>query len=322
MIPQGVDLIEIIILLSKEFVMKDLPILFFAFLLFLFLTPSKVYSQTHYYITSSDQTELYVQEFGSGESIILLAGGPLNANYMKAVWENLSMKYHCIILDQRGTGKSLLAQVDSSSLSITNYINDLEVLRKKLELEQVTLIGHSWGGMLAMEYTSQYPERVKKLILLGTGGPTSKFYSYFSDNITMRLHEDDLIEKAVLDSLKRNNLSAVWPGYFFDRKKGLETKENIDFEKLLGQEGIYSFVFTNYLATEDVRINRLRNYTGPVRIIQGRQDPIGESTVYEIKEILPQSQIYFIEQCGHFPWFENQDQKTEFFDQLDKSILK
>lgn len=302
--------------------MKYLPILFFVFLPFLFLTPSKVYSQIHYFITSSDQNDLYVQEFGSGEPVILLAGGPLNASYMKSVWENLSIKYRCIVLDQRGTGKSLLAQIDSSSLSMTNYIKDLEVLRKKLELEKVTLIGHSWGGMLAMEYTSKYPERVKNLILLGTGGPTGKFYAYFSDNITMRLDEDDLIEKAVLDSLKRNNLKAVWPGYFFNRKRGLETREIIDFKKLLGQEGIYSFVFKNYLANEEERINRLRNYTGPVRIIQGRQDPVGESTVYEIKEILPQSQIYFIERCGHFPWFENQDQKAEFFDQLDKSILK
>ena len=47
----------------------------------------------------------------------------------------------------------------------------------------MTLIGHSWGGMLSMEYASRHPDRVDKLILLGPGGPTDKFSSYFSDNM-------------------------------------------------------------------------------------------------------------------------------------------
>ncbi|MBK8502861.1 MAG: hypothetical protein IPL46_11955 [Saprospiraceae bacterium] len=86
------------------------------FLLLSILLSINSFSQTEYFITSPDQTKLHVREFGSGEPLILLAGGPgLNADYLEAIWENLSSDYRCIVLDQRGTGKSILPKVDSVS---------------------------------------------------------------------------------------------------------------------------------------------------------------------------------------------------------------
>jgi len=72
-----------------------------------------------------------------------------------------------------------------------NYIGDLEALRNHLKLEQLTLIGHSWGGMLAMEYVAKNPKNVKNLILLKPGR-TSQEVSFliFRTNIQMRLHAE------------------------------------------------------------------------------------------------------------------------------------
>jgi proline iminopeptidase len=67
------------------------------------------------------------QLHGIGQPLIVLAGGPaLDAVYMKAVWENLSLKYRCIVLDQRGTGKSKLESIDSAEVAVSNYVNDIE----------------------------------------------------------------------------------------------------------------------------------------------------------------------------------------------------
>ncbi len=177
------------------------------------------FGQNSYYITSSDNAKIYIEEKGNGEPVILLSGGPgLNPDYLFPVWEELSQNYRAIILNQRGTGKSKLSSIDSISMSMENYKNDIEALRKHLKLENITLIGHSWGAMLAMEYASSYPRKVKNLILLGPGGPTSNFFAYFSDNIGMRLNIDDRKEMAELDSLNQSSLKAIWPGYFFDRK--------------------------------------------------------------------------------------------------------
>jgi len=291
------------------------------FLLLSILLSINTFSQSEYFITSADQTKLHVREFGSGEPLIFLAGGPgLNADYLEAIWGKLSSDYRCIVLDQRGTGKSILPKVDSVSLTMENYVSDLEALRNHLKLEQITLIGHSWGGMLAMEYVSKKHKSVKNLILLNPGGPTSNFFSYFSDNIQMRLHAEDTREAKVLDSLGKSDLRAIFPGYFFDRDRALALKEIWDFDSIFGQPGVMGNTFSNFISTQKDRVSHLKNYTGIVHIIQGRQDPIGESTVYEIKELLPQSQVTFIEKCGHFPWLENGDQVAEFFKVLHSAL--
>ena len=81
------------------------------------------------------------------------------------------------------------------------------------------------------------------------------------------------------------------------------------------------YTVPNYFLLQDERVDLLRNYHNIVHIIQGRQDPMGESTVFEIKEIMPQAQIHFIEKCGHFPWLENEKQIKEFY-QLLRNALK
>ena len=286
--------------------------------LFFLLLVVSVYAngQTGYYITGSDNTKLYVQEFGTGKPVVILAGGPgLNAIYLESMYKKVSDSFRCIVLDQRGTGRSVLQSVDSITISMANYVNDLEALRKHLKLDRLTLIGHSWGGMLIQEYASRHPNQIEKILLLSPGGPTNKFFSYFGDNITFRLHEEDFKEAALADSLKQSSLKAIWPGYFFDRKRALATKATVTSE-VHGQKGVNSIALRSFAALQNERVSLLKNYKGAVYILQGRQDPIGESTLYEIKEVLPQAKIYIIEKAGHFPWLENEAQVKKFFETL------
>jgi proline iminopeptidase len=278
-------------------------------------------AQSDFTITSTDNTQLHIREFGVGDPLILLAGGPgLTSDYLKPVWEKLSTKYRCIVIDQRGTGKSTIATIDSTNMSMGNYCNDIEALRKHLQLEKINLAGHSWGAMLAMEYTSNYPDKVKNLILLGPGGPTLKFTSYFFDNMKLRLWEEDLNDIELMKSKNKGALEMNWVGYFFNRKEALNSRSIIDFEALNGQPNVGQYTIGNYFSKGDQRVELLKYYKGVVHIIQGRQDPMGESTVYEIKGILPQTQINFIEKCGHFPWLEGESQQIKFYEHLFDSL--
>lgn len=291
-----------------------------SILFLLIVISAHAVGQISYFITGADNTKLHVQEFGSGKPVVLLAGGPgLNPIYIEPIWKNLSAKYRCIVLDQRGTGESTLSVVDSVTVNMKNYVRDIESLREYLKLDRLILIGHSWGGMLSMEYACRHPDQTEKLILLSPGGPTGNFFSYFGDNIDMRLNEDDKREIAMLDSMKQHNLKGKWPGYFFDRKRAIITKP-LDDNLLFGQPGISKYAITDFVTTENERVRLLKNYKGEVHLIQGRQDPVGESTVYEIKQALPQTQIQFIEKCGHLPWLENDRQVRELFDLLDRSL--
>jgi len=290
----------------------------FLFLLLLIAFFS-VDAQTSYYITSADHTKLFVQEFGQGEPVVFLAGGPgFNASYLEPLWKNLSSKYRCIVLDQRGTGKSTLSAMDDLTFTMDNYVNDLEALRAHLKVDKFTLLGHSWGGALAMVYAARYPLHAPKLILLSSVGPTGKVFRFFQDNISMRLQPDDLKELAICDSLQQPTIKAILPGYFFDRKRALETKARLNLEDY--NTKAQNLTWPDYMADEDKRVGALKNYKGSVSIIQGRQDPVGESTAFEIKELMPQTSIHFIEKCGHFPWLENDDQASEFFEALNAAL--
>jgi proline iminopeptidase len=76
----------------------------------------------------------------------------------------------------------------------------------------------------------------------------------------------------------------------------------------------------NYFSSDGERTERLKNFKEPICIIQGRQDPIGESTLFEIRDLMPQSEVYFIEKCGHMPWLENPQQAQIFFAMLNKCL--
>ncbi|MCA0397520.1 MAG: alpha/beta hydrolase [Bacteroidetes bacterium] len=291
-------------------------------ILFILLSVVKdTVGQKSYFITGAANVKLHVQEFGVGKPVVILAGGPgLNAVYLEPIWENLSGKFRCIVLDQRGTGNSRLASIDATTVNMKLYVGDLEALRTSLNLERLTIIGHSWGGMLSMEYAARFPQRVEKLILLGSGGPTSSFFAYFGDNIEMRLTAEDKREVALLDSLKRHNLIGVWPGYFYDRERAMATKPTND-SLLFGQPGVSDYAIKDYVATQKDRVRLLEKFRGDVDLIQGRQDPIGASTVCEIRDLIPQTRIHFIEKCGHLPWLEKDAQVKQFFDLLHKSLL-
>lgn len=280
--------------------------------LLLFISTISVLAQEGYFIKSKDQTAIFIEEKGTGTPVILLSGGPgLNPDYVYPIHEFLSKNFRSIILHQRGTGKTIMPKIDSTTISLEKYLEDLEALRSELKLKKLILIGQSWGGMLSMEYCSQNPDKVEKLVFVGSGSPSMKFANYFSDNIQMRLRPEDLAEKP--------GMKQIWPGYFFDREAALKSKAAIDFSKIHGQSGINKIMVADYAAKEKQRMINLKKYKGPAFIIQGYQDPVGFAA-YDIKSLIPQSQFLFIEQSGHFPWLEKESTQKHFYENLMKAL--
>lgn len=277
-------------------------------------------AQKNYVIQSADNISLNVNEYGEGRPVILLAGGPgFNAAYLAPVWKAL-LGYKFVVPDQRGTGRSSMSKIDSGRMTVSRYVEDLEILRKHLHIEKIVLAGHSWGGMLALAYAAKYPVHIDRLILLGPGGITSNFFKYFNSNIRMRLREEDSAESKLANNFALK-MKAIWPGYFYNRESALATKSLVDTNLADHNAGmVNSFTLKDYNLTEKSRLAALHIFKSPVYLIQGRQDPVGESTVYETKSIVPQTQIFFIEKCGHLPWLENDVTSARFFELLKASL--
>ncbi len=289
-------------------------------LLLLLLFSDKIFCQQEYFIQGNDGTNLNIREYGQGEPIIILAGGPgLNASYMQPVVDSLSSGFRCIVLNQRGTDGSRLDQVDSASLTMDLYAGDIEALRQHLGLQKLTLLGHSWGGMLEMVYLSKFPDHVNKLVMLDPGGPSPHFMKTFSEGIQNRLTDQEKQEVRRLDSLGLPDLKARWPGYFYDRNRALATQSSVNSD-LLGQKEVPELTVKNYFAYSDVMIAALKKTTVPVFLIQGEEDPMGMMTIRDILIALPQTKIHLIRNCGHLPWLENRPQVNEMLRFLRASL--
>lgn len=296
--------------------MKKITLLFILICFTFSLNGQKVDS-----FISQDGSQIFFQEFGdTGETIVLLSGGPgLNPYYLEPLYNELKKKYRCILLHQRGTGKSILNEINEESINVQKYIDDLNGLYKKLGNEKLILVGHSWGGMLSFSYAANEPDKIKKVILLNTGGVSDEFYKWFGSNINMRLYPEDIKLRIEQNENNRETLIAIWPGYFFDREIALKTRPPLDY-KFRNQKGVNPLASGDWRKRTNDRVSKLKNYTGPVDLITGRQDPVGESVVYEAKSILPQLKFTFIEKCGHFPWIEGEKQSAIFYKLFDESM--
>ena len=102
----------------------------------------------------------------------MIHGGPdFDHTYLLPDMDRLSDVYRLIYYDQRGRGQSR-GELRLEEISIERYVEDLDGLREHLRLDSVAILGHSWGGHVAMHYVLHHPERVSHMILMNTA-PTS-----------------------------------------------------------------------------------------------------------------------------------------------------
>jgi proline iminopeptidase len=99
-----------------------------------------------------DNAELSYREICQGWPMIVIHGGPdFDRTYPLPDMDRLSDSYRLIYYDQRGRGKSR-GDLRLQEISIEKYIEDLDSVRRYLQLDLVAILGHSWGGHLAMQY--------------------------------------------------------------------------------------------------------------------------------------------------------------------------
>jgi proline iminopeptidase len=117
---------------------------------------------------TSDGLELFYEKSGKGIPCIYLHGGPgyWSKSFQYFSKELLEEKLEMIYFDQRGCGRS--EHSPTLAYNLNRLIDDLEELRISLGIHEWYLLGHSFGGILAVNYAIRFPERTKGLILPNT----------------------------------------------------------------------------------------------------------------------------------------------------------
>ena len=245
------------------------------------------------------------------ELLIAINGGPgLSSHYMASLEKLADSDLAVLTYDQRGTGRSSRPANVVSNFELAEYTADLEALRQEFGYEKINLLGHSWGGILAMHYTIMHPGRVSSLVLTGSGPPTRAAIEAGQNSFTDRVRQlqDEGVIPRSLPTDGTEQLATILPAYFADpsfpfQPGEAEYIENDDTTNQLSWKALGDYDLT-------AEIGRL---SMPVLILWGKQDPFGLPMAYATRDAFTGTEVDFIllDQCGHF-WHECEE---EFLDQ-------
>lgn len=265
--------------------------------------------------------ELYYKIMGSGEPIVVLHGGPgLEHTYLLPQMGILAKSFKLIFYDQRTTGGSV-NHTEPSSITLETFVDDLEGIRKAFDLDKMNLLGHSWGGMLAMFYALEYPENLNSLMLISSGGARSDFWNDLYSNIERKRTPEDSLALAEMSVSADLNEMEAWGrymkvffrSYFYDQRLGDQLNMKVSDTTLRNRRLLASTPLGQAVRDYNI-VDQLSKVRIPTLVLHGVSDVIPLEYAEEIHENIEGSVFVVLEQCGHFPYIEKPD---EFFDAVD-----
>lgn len=267
--------------------------------------------------------QIYTTKEGQHNTpIIMLHGGPgVPHNYLLNL-AALSKQRPVIFYDQLGCGKSSLQGEHKHLWTLDRFVTELDALSEALAINQFHLLGQSWGGTLAIEYSLAHPEKIKSLILASpvlsaplwaqeTKRLIRQLPQAVQENITK--HE----QLGSTDSAEYQEAMKIYAKEFLCRME--HQPENLQYslahvnrEVYLTMWGPSEFTVTGNLKNFD-RINDFSKLSMPILITCGRFD---EATPESMKIALEKSQnakLVIFEESAHVP---NVEEPEKYLDTL------
>jgi proline iminopeptidase len=130
--------------------------------------------------------QLYTRRVGDGPAVVVLHGGPgAHHDYLLPQYDRLAQRRTLLYYDQRGGGRSPVTR--ETPVGWREHVADLEALRELWGFERVTLLGYSWGGLLAVLYALAHPDRVARLALVSAAPLTAAWRDEFERRFAARM---------------------------------------------------------------------------------------------------------------------------------------
>ena len=266
---------------------------------------------------------------GTGDAVPLLAlhGGPgAGHDYLEPL-EVLASERTVVLFDQLGCGKSDKPE-DLSLWRIERFVEEVAAVRKALDLERVHLLGHSWGGWLAIEYMMGKPSGIVSLILASTSTSlrqvaeeTARLKATLPQQVLDTLHRYEAVgdyhnpeyESVMMEFYTRFVCRLdPWPEPLMRTLNNL-TNNPVPYETIQGPN---EFTFTGNLKEWD-RTARLGEIGVPTLITCGRYDELGPACAETLRRGIANSKMHIFEQSAHVAHLE----ETERYLQVVREFL-
>lgn len=268
-------------------------------------------------IKTAGGVQLYVEHKGQGVPCIYLHGGPgyWSKSFQEFAGDYLETNLQMVYLDQRGCGRSL--QKENQDYSLERLVQDIEEVRKALNISEWYVLGHSFGGILAVQYALSYSQFTKGLILANT---TLSMYDSFEHQMT--------VGNVWLNRMYKPNRSQGHDEFMSQFYSFLEVmlneklydnlqfpSDDVQYKLAKADQGLrpdpsfQQYVFSNVEYFSDFR-RFTSSIHQPVLLLNGRYDhAIGPN--HHDGCAFPNATSHLLE-CGHHPYSEDPASFAQF----------
>lgn len=282
---------------------------------------------------STDEGKLYIRSFGDSTkpSIIFLHGGPgYNcAGFEVTTAEELANEgFFVIVYDRRGEGRSLDSKAE---YTFEQTFDDLNGIYAQFHLDSASLMGHSYGGVVATLYAEKYPEKVSRIFLVGAPISLQETFKtiitsckkiYQKKKDTENLKYIGMLETMDTTTLEYSSYCfghAMQNGFYSTQKPNEEavkiytlfsTDEILKEHAMkMTQEAPKGFFenenYTSINLTENIRQLMIKNI--PIYGYYGQEDGLySPEQIHQLEKLIGKQNVEYYEQCSHNVYIDQQ----------------
>ncbi len=284
---------------------------------------------------------IYYKTIGHGSPLLIVHGGPgASHDYFLPALIPLATRHTLVFIDERGSGRS--PKLDDPKLyTVENMADDVEAVRKALRLGKISLLGHSYGGVLAQAYALKYQQNLSHLILASTFPSTREMNEVLAREKNA-MPED---KRKRLEELEQAGLfgkGEVWEhgrypaeyatlawGYgYFPFVYGARPDPNYDpqgqnttnswalYREMWGSDG--EFVIDGNLKSVEY-VDKLPTIKVPTLVIVGEHDECDPALSKEMNSKIAGSKLVIVPNAGHMTF---EDQPSFFINSVKEFLAK
>jgi proline iminopeptidase len=248
---------------------------------------------------------LFERRVGEGGPTVVLHGGPgAHHDYLLPGFDALATRRELIYYDQRGGGRSSVLR--DVPVGWREQVEDLEALREVWQLEQLTIAGYSWGGLLALLYAIEYPNRVSRIALISPAPAWRAAREEFERRFSERNLAPELQRQRA--ALRESGLRDADPQAYAQRLFELSVAPY--FHDPQRARDLTPFRVTSRTQQEvwaslgdyDLR-SSIAALRVPALVLHGESDPIPIEASRELARHLT-AEFHPLPRCGHVPYVE------------------
>jgi proline iminopeptidase len=276
------------------------------------MAPSPIPAPRESGFTTTTAVPLYWVAYGpKGVSpLLVLHGGPgAHHDYLLPQMLELAREHELFFYDQRGGGRS--KSDDREPVTAQILVEDLAAVVREMGLEPLSLVGYSFGGLIALLYaieaTGLGASRPGRMVLIDPAPVTRQFRTRFEAEFARRQSGPEVerlraeleasgLRESDPEQYRQRRFELSVAGYFADPRRA----RDLTPFRVMGR--IQQSVWES-LGEFDLR-DRLRGVEAPTLVIHARQDPIPLESSREVADALPNGRLVVIEESGHVPYVE------------------